>query len=497
MLDYVIDFQTDQKAFMAAPASLFLLFGATGDLARRMLYPSLFHLHREGRLADDMAIVGTARSAMTLEAFRASIAEALVAYLPADQRDAAAEAAFIARLDYRAVDIAQSPNLEPLQDLAPAPGGAAVHFLSTAPDYFGPIVTGLAAAGLAGPNARVIIEKPIGRDLASSQAVNDAVGAAFTESQIFRIDHYLGKETVQNLMALRFGNSLFEPLWNATGIEQVQITVAETVGLETRAGYYDGYGAIRDMVQNHLLQLLALVAMEPPAQLDAAAVRNEKIKVLRSLRPIDRQDIHKLTATGQYSAGAVGGQAVKGYLDELGKASATETFVALRADIDNWRWKGVPFYLRTGKRLPHRASEIVIQFRPVPHSIFGNVLSSNKLIIRLQPEEDIRLTVMAKEPGLASDGVRLRELPLNLSLSAAFAGTRRRIAYERLILDALEGNPTLFVRRDEIEAAWTWIDQIVAHWKATGMTPRPYPAGSWGPSEAVILPSAFGHRWHE
>jgi glucose-6-phosphate 1-dehydrogenase len=326
------------------------------------------------------------------------------------------------------------------------------------------------------------------------------VQATFPEERIFRIDHYLGKETVQNLLALRFGNRLFEPLWKASGIDHVQITVAETVGLEGRAGFYDQAGALRDMVQNHMLQLLALVAMEPPAHFNAAEVRDEKVKVLRSLRAIDRATAATHTVIGQYVAGVVRGSTVPGYVDELGAASGTETFVALKAHVDNWRWKGVPFYLRTGKRLPNRQSEIFIQLRQVPHSIFesrGALAQPNKLIIRLQPEESIRLLVMAKEPGLDREGIRLREVPLDLSLTNAFAGVRRRIAYERLLLDFLEGDPTLFVRRDEVEAQWEWTDSIRDGWEANQMRVQSYVAGTWGPVDALALTKRDGVRWHD
>jgi glucose-6-phosphate 1-dehydrogenase len=302
------------------------------------------------------------------------------------------------------------------------------------------------------------------------------------------------------MLALRFGNWLFEPQWNASGIDHVQITVSETMGLEGRINFYDDAGALRDMVQNHMLQLLALVAMEPPAHYNAAEVRDEKVKVLRSLRPIDRATAATHTVIGQYGAGAVGGRIVPGYVEELGRSSNTETFVALKIHVDNWRWKGVPFYLRTGKRLPTRESGVFIQFRQVPHSIFENrgaVVQPNKLIIRLQPEENVRLLVMAKEPGLDREGIRLREVPLDLSLTSAFAGAPRRIAYERLLLDLIEGDPTLFVRRDEVEAQWTWIDAIRDGWAANGMQPRPYPAGTWGPSAAIALTERDRVSWHD
>ena len=445
-----------------SPANTLLLFGATGDLAQRMLLPSLYGLAADGLLPADLRIFGTARSDLTTEAYRTVAGEALTKYVPAEYRDDAKVSAFLDRLHYVAMDASDPSQFTRLSDAVGAHGGLAI-FLSTAPSLFRATIGGLASVGLASGAVRLALEKPLGTDLASSREINDAVAAAFPEERTFRIDHYLGKETVQNLLALRFGNSLFEPLWNAGGIDHVQITVSETVGLEGRAGYYEGSGALRDMVQNHMLQLLALVAMEPPAQFGASAVRDEKVKVFRSLRPIDRASAASTTVTGQYAAGAVGGQPVPGYADELGKPSNTETFVALKAHVDNWRWKGVPFYLRTGKRLPERHSEIFIQFKGVPHSIFasrGASVLPNKLVIRLQPEETIRLLMMAKQPGLDRDGIRLREVPLDLGMANAFADTRRRIAYERLILDLIEGDPTLFVRRDEVEAQWEWIDGI-------------------------------------
>ena len=345
------------------------------------------------------------------------------------------------------------------------------------------------------------MEKPIGTDLASSRQVNAEVAAVFAEERVFRIDHYLGKETVQNLLALRFANALFEPLWNANAIEHVQITVAETVGLEGRVSYYDGVGALKDMVQNHMLQLLAIIAMEPPSSVSATAVRDEKVKLLRSLRKLTAADVQLHSVKGQYGSGAVNGAAVAGYADELGAASKTETFVAIKAFIDNWRWKGVPFYLRTGKRMPQRRSEVLIQFKPVPHNIFARVgagrLDANRMIINLQPEENIRVTVMAKQPGLDRDGVRLKEVPLNVSLSDSLDSGRRRIAYERLLLDFIEGDQTLFVRRDEVEAQWQWVDSIRDAWAAVDMVPQAYTAGSWGPSAAVALIERDGASWHD
>jgi glucose-6-phosphate 1-dehydrogenase len=343
---------------------------------------------------------------------------------------------------------------------------------------------------------RIGLEKPLGNDLASSTRINDAVAAAFAEEQIFRIDHYLGKETVQNLMALRFANMMFEPLWNSGGIDHVQITVSETVGLEGRKGFYNDTGALRDMVQNHMLQLLALTAMEPPASLDATSIRDEKVKVLRALRPVKAEEMVR----GQYRTGAVKGAAVAGYQEDLGDSSDTETFVSIKAHVDNWRWTGVPFYLRTGKRLSERRSEIVVEFKPVPHNLFGQRggrLPANRLVIRLQPEEYVRLQVMAKEPGLDRGGITLREVNLDLSLTTAFAKARRRIAYERLLLDLIEGEQTLFVRRDEVEAQWRWVDGIRQVWDETGMEAKPYAAGSWGPNAAIALTERDGRSWND
>lgn len=477
-----------------------LLFGATGDLARRMLIPSLFVLHADGLIPDCLQIVGTARSPLSDEEWRSFAAEALAEFLPADRTDQAQISDFLLRLFYQPVDASNPDDFPALTTkIGESDRGIAI-FLSTAPALFEATITGLKAAGLTGDKVRIGLEKPLGTDLATSRAINDAVASAFPESRTFRIDHYLGKETVQNLLALRFANMMFEPLWNSNGIDHVQITVSETVGLEGRVGFYDEAGALRDMVQNHMLQLLALVAMEPPASFNATAIRDEKVKVLRSLRPIDEESAPTHSVIGQYGAGASRGTAVPGYAEELGKVSKTETFVALKAHVDNWRWHGVPFYLRTGKRLPSRHSEIFIQFKKIPHSIFARrdrKMQANKLIIRLQPEEYIRLLVMAKEPGLDRDGIVLREVPLDLSLTNAFAGARRHIAYERLLLDLIEGDPTLFVRRDEVEAQWEWIDTIRAGWAANQMSPKEYSAGSWGPSAAIALTERDGVSWHD
>ena len=348
-----------------------------------------------------------------------------------------------------------------------------------------------------------MLEKPIGHDLASARHINDVVGQVFSETQIFRIDHYLGKETVQNLMALRFANVVFERLWNADVIDHVQITVGETVGVESRGDYYDKSGALRDMVQNHLLQLLCLLAMEPPINLAADSVRDEKLKVLRALKPIAPHEMGHVTVRGQYAQGAVNGKSVPGYLTDLTaganvqRTSRTETFVAIKVEVQNWRWAGVPFYLRSGKRLPQKVSEIVVQFRGSPFSLFGREsgeLSPNKLIIRLQPEEGMKLELMTKNP--EPGGLHMSPTQLDISFEQAFS-TRFPDAYERLLIDAVRGNPTLFMRRDEVEAAWTWVEPIIDAWEATREAPKLYPAGSWGPTSAIALIERDGRTWYE
>ena len=476
---------------MSAKAITLLLFGATGDLAQRMLLPSLCALHSDGLLDPELRIFGTARSPMDDHGYRNFAREAVEKHLPANRRGNMAD--FLNRLHYQPLDVTTPEGYAELGRKVGAGDRLAI-FLSTAPSLFEPTIRGLESAGLAGSGARISLEKPLGLDLATSCEINDAVASAFPESRIFRIDHYLGKETVQNLLALRFANLMFEPLWNAQHIDHVQITVAETVGLESRADFYDGAGALRDMVQNHMLQLLALVAMEPPTHFEAGAVRDEKVKVLRALRPVGPGE----SVTGQYRGGAVQGKIVPGYDEELGRDSETETFVALKAHVDNWRWKGVPFYLRTGKRLHERVTEILVQFRCIPHSIFeGARTRPNKLLIGIQPEENITLSLMAKVPGLDREGIALREVPLDIAMPDAFSGKERRIAYERLLLDLLEGDQTLFVRRDEVEAQWAWVDSIRAQWQREGLAPRPYDAGSWGPSAAIALTERDGVSWHE
>jgi glucose-6-phosphate 1-dehydrogenase len=481
-----------------------VIFGGTGDLALRKLLPGLFRRFADGQIPADSRIIGVARDSLSDAEYRTRVSEALEATVKADTSLQARLEPFLQRLGYHALDATKDAGWQAFADELQTHGDRVrVFYLSTSPGLFVDICNRLKAHGLNAGKSRVVIEKPIGKDSASAAIINDAVGSAFDERQIFRIDHYLGKETVQNLMALRFANILFEPLWNSNYIDHVQITVAETVGLEKRAGYYDTSGALRDMVQNHLLQLLCMVSMEPPAAMTADAVRDEKLKVLRSLRPIGAEDATQLTVRGQYRAGASNGGAVPGYVDELVKLdpnrkdSRTETFVALKAEVDNWRWAGVPFYLRTGKRLAERVSEIVVAFKPVPHSIFEQAsgpVMANKLVLRLQPDEGVKLWLMIKDPG--PGGLRLQHVPLDMSFAEAF-GVHQPEAYERLLMDVVRGNPTLFMRRDEVEAAWTWIDPILAAWDAVRDSPKPYTAGSWGPSAAVALIERDGRTWHE
>lgn len=480
-------------------ADMIVLFGGTGDLAQRMLFPSLFFLDADGFLPDGFDIIATARADLDHDAFVAQVKEAVAAR--ADSLDAKAWARFEKRLSYVVAD-ATTPEGAAALKAAVGDGRTPIYYLALSPSIYGRVCAALTAAGMTA-QARIVLEKPIGRDLESSKATNAAVAEAFPEESIFRIDHYLGKETVQNLLALRFANTLFEPLWNNLTIDHVQITVAETEGVGDRWPYYDEYGALRDMVQNHMLQLLCLVAMEPPADMEPDSVRNEKVKVLRSLRPVTRADVQTVSVRGQYTSGVSGGQSAAGYETERGQPSDIETFVALRVDIDNWRWAGVPFFLRTGKRLPERRTQIAIQFKPVPHSIFDGAakadLAANRLVIDLQPDEDIELLLMNKAPGLAERGMRLQSLPLSLSLAKAYSGpnARRRIAYERLILDVIQNNSTLFVRRDEVERAWEWVDGVADAWRESSMAPKPYAAGSWGPAGAFALIERSDRAWYD
>lgn len=474
-----------------------VVFGASGDLAHRKLIPALYHRDCDGQMPENARIVCSARRDYSHEDYREWASLALKEHV--SDIDETHLDRFLNRIYYVKIDIGSGEGFDDLKTiLNERPDVIRAFYLAVGPDLFATICEKIGKAGLVTDQTRVVIEKPIGKDGASAKILNDTVGAVFDEHQIFRIDHYLGKETVQNLMALRFANALFEPLWNAAHIDHVQITVAESLGVGGRAGYYDTAGALRDMVQNHILQLLCLVAMEPPESMDADSVRDEKLKVLKALAPITEQNAEKVTVRGQYRAGASAGGAVPGYLEELGdQTSTTETFVALKAEIANWRWAGVPFYLRTGKRLAQRVSEIVVQFRPIPHSIFdeeAGTISANRLIIRLQPDEGVQMKVMIKDPG--PGGMRLRQVPLDMSFAEAFK-IRNPDAYERLIMDVIRGNQTLFMRRDEVDAAWGWVDPILEAWANSKDTPRGYTAGTWGPSASIALVERDGRTWAE
>jgi glucose-6-phosphate 1-dehydrogenase len=473
-----------------------IIFGGAGDLAVRKLLPALYMAHVHGNLPRSTRILGVGRHEFSREAYVDFVAQQSRLFIPQQNLEPDAFARFLELLDYVTMDATDSAGYAQLARQS-RPGVERVFYLATAPTLFMGICDKLAACGLVDAASRVVLEKPLGHDLESARGINLSVGRHFAESQIYRIDHYLGKETVQNLMVLRFGNGILEPLWRAPSIESVQITVAETVGVGSRAGFYDGTGALRDMVQNHLLQLLCIIAMEPPVSLDPDAVRDEKLKVLRSLRRMSLGDIARDTVRGQYTVGAVNGEAVKGYHEEAGipPDSATETFVALRAHVDTWRWANVPFFLRTGKRMQKQLSQIVIDFANPPFSIFPDAprTRANRLVIRLQPEESIQLQIMAKQPG---SGMSMLPVDLKLDLQSAFA-QRRAEAYERLLIDVVRGRLTHFMRRDELEAAWSWADPILEGWRELDERPLRYTAGSWGPDASMALLARHGMSWNE
>jgi glucose-6-phosphate 1-dehydrogenase len=475
------------------------IFGGHGDLAFRKLMPALYHLSDAGYLLHKSRIITATRVQMSQDEHIALVKTKLQEFLPAEAFDEAKFNRFKEQLHVVIIDFADEQSYEGLHDLLSAyPDRDRVNYLSTAPDFFGVICKALSKWELVSEKSRVVLEKPIGRDLKSSRVINVEVLKYFDECQIYRIDHYLGKDTVQNIMALRFSNRIFMPLWNSDNIDHVQITVAESVGVEGRWGYYDEYGAMRDMIQNHLMQLLCLIAMEPPCSLDADSVRDEKVKVLRSLRLMSPADIEQKTVRAQYARGSSDGQPAPGYLEGDGMAeSTTETFAALRVDIDNWRWNEVPFYLRSGKRMQKRNSEIVIQFKSIPYSIFansGSCISQNKLVITLQPNESIELKLMNKIPGL-SENMRLQQV--DLELNAPLNMEHKPDAYERLLLDVIRANPTLFMRLDEVEAAWKWADVILDGWANNAVPMKSYTAGTDGPSAAIQLIARDGRDWHD
>jgi glucose-6-phosphate 1-dehydrogenase len=473
-----------------------IIFGGAGDLSARKLLPALYMAHLHGNLPPSTRIIANGRHPYGREGYIEFVQKQSKPFIDAKNFDAQAWQSFLQMLDYVCLDVTDRDGYSELARVS-RPGVERVFYLATAPTLFTTICDNLAVNGLVDGASRVVLEKPLGHDLASAREINEAVGKHFGESQIYRIDHYLGKETVQNLMVLRFGNGILEPLWRAPHIESVQITVAETVGVGSRAGFYDGTGALRDMVQNHLLQLLCIIAMEPPVSLDPDAVRDEKLKVLRSLRRMSLGDIARDTVRGQYGGGAVEGGPVPAYLEEPGvpAGSHTETFVALRTFVDSWRWANVPFFLRTGKRMPKRMSQIVVEFADPPFSIFPDAprTRANRLVIQLQPEESVQLQVMAKQPG---SGMHMLPVNLNLDLQSAFS-QRRAEAYERLIIDVVRGRLTHFMRRDELEAAWSWVDPILEGWKELSERPLHYTAGSWGPDASAALLARRGLSWIE
>ena len=477
-----------------------VVFGATGDLTLRKLLPALYHRFQDKQFSTSCRIIAAARSDLNDDSYRQRAEAALREHVSAKQLPDDALHAFLQQVFYARVDGSKTEGWEQLDSiLESAPDRVRVFYLATSPNLYGAVCKNLHRQKLVTDNSRVVLEKPIGHDLQSARQIIDDVGQVFSERQTYRIDHFLGKETVQNLLALRFANVIFERLWNADVIDHVQITVGETVGVEGRGDYYDNSGALRDMVQNHLLQLMCLLAMEPPISLAADALRDEKLKVLRALRPMAPHEVGHLTVRGQYAAGAVAGKTVDSYLKDLGEArtSDTETFVALKAEVRTWRWANVPFYLRTGKRLPQKVSEVVIQFRDIPISVFPRDaadIQPNRLVIRLQPEEGIRLGMMTKDPG--PGGLRLRPAELDISFERAFS-INYPDAYERLLMDTVRGNATLFMRRDEVEAAWLWVEPILDAWKNSAERPRPYAAGSWGPTASIALIERDGRTWHE
>ncbi len=473
-----------------------VVFGGTGDLARRKLIPSLYHRFCDGQIPTDSKIIGASRSKLSRDEYLKMIKDAYVGFHPDAEFSEAKWNAFCQLVEYVPVDVTTDKDWGGLgEKLDESKTLIRVFYLAMPPALFSNICQGLKAAGLAHKQSRVVLEKPLGRDFKSADEINEAVGKVFSEKRIYRIDHFLGKETVQNLLVLRFGNVLLEPLWNRDSIEHIEITVAESIGAGGRGAYYDKSGALRDMVQNHLLQLLCLTMMEAPGSTAADDLRLEKIKVLRALAPIQADNVKEKTVRGQYVKGKVDGEPATDYLTDVDiEESDCETYVAIHAEINNWRWAGVPIYIRTGKRMSARKSEIIVQFKPVPHSIFGaNIpVNPNKLVIRLQPDEAVNLWMEIKEPG--AGGLRLKTLPLNLAYADNFT-VRYPDAYERLLMDVVRGNLSLFMRRDEVEAAWIWCDGILNAWEEVSQPVSYYPAGSDGPDAANRMLAEQDDEW--
>ena len=474
-----------------------VFFGGTGDLTWRKLMPALFQAWRHGKLPSGGRILSVARDERSDDDYRAFIKERFVEVESAKRPSDEEFARFAEMLHYRRMDLSLPEHYDGLKSwVDERSADTVVLFLATSPYLFPQICEQLGKVGLNGPNVRVVLEKPLGHDLASAQEINRVVRGAFTETQALRIDHYLGKAAVQNLMALRFGNALFEPLWRRESIANIQITLAESIGVGTRGDFYDRTGALRDMIQNHALQLLTMVAMEPPSRNDADAIRDEKLKVLRSLKPFTDESVAGDVVRGQYRGGNCDGKPALAYLEEVKvpPGSQTETFVALRTEVQNWRWAGVPFYLRTGKRLAARDAQIVVNFRPTPHSIFPGLNQPNKLVIKLQPEDGLELHLLAAKG--SGQGDALAPVFLDLDFDKAFAENRVG-GYERLLLDAIAGKLNLFVRSDEQEQAWRWVEPILNAWTRDSTGPRPYAAGTWGPAAASALVARDGFAWAE
>jgi glucose-6-phosphate 1-dehydrogenase len=481
-----------------------VIFGGTGDLAWRKLLPALFQAFRHGSLPDGGRIIGVGRDTMTDEEYRTVIKSRFDAIDPTKRPNTDEFERFAANLFYLRMDLSKPEYYTSLSELLNSRNAdTVVMYVATAPGLFTTVCEQIAAAGLNGPRTRVVLEKPLGHDLASNRAINETVRRVLTENQVFRIDHYLGKPSVQNLFALRFANSLFEPLWRREHIANIQITIAEDLGVESRGAFYENTGALRDMVQNHALQLLCAIGMEPPINAHADAIRDEKLKVLRSLKPWTPETLRQHVVRGQYSAGTIDGQSVPGYRQETGvnPDSQTETFVALRCEIANWRWAGVPFYIRTGKRLAARDASIVINFRPAPHAIYQSPAGvANRLVINLQPKDGLELHLFSQGANQRTPAGKstqtLAPVQLDLDFDHRF-GSERVGAYERLLLDVLAGRLNLFVRSDEQECAWRWVEPILDAWKADTQGPRPYTAGSWGPSASSAMIAKDNFCWAE
>ena len=475
-----------------------IIFGATGDLSARKLFPALFQLDAAGLLPDDLRIIAVARQEQTTQGFH----HELLARMGSAKRQNISDAAwqqFAQRLTYLSADFSAPSAFSGLQaELSES--RTSLFYLATPPSLFATICEQLSSDGCLTGSCRIVLEKPIGESLDTSREVNETLGQFFDEQDIYRIDHYLGKETVQNLLVLRFANRFINSQWDQSCIDHIQITVAEKVGIEGRWAYYDGVGQLRDMVQNHLMQLLCLVAMEPPNSLEAESIRDEKVKIVKALRPIDASSVKDHVVRGQYSQGVIDGESVPGYFDEEGceaQGSDTETFVAIKAHVDNWRWSGVPFYLRTGKRMPDKVTEIIIQYKALPHHIFGEGESAepNRLIIRLQPNEGIEMTMVSKRQSLR-DKLSLQTHTLNFDFREDGEIDRIPDAYERLFLDAINGDPSLFVGREEIEESWRWCDQLISACEQCGVKVNAYQAGSWGPSKSELLIDRDGRSWN-